>query len=421
MDMELKELSLDEVVEQLTKLKAMHKKADFWKLRIALSDGRKSGYGSHDVEMLESAVRLLPYVQTVGARGLDWSRLMPPAVFSRRAAMFDLNYFKYMFLRTSDIPFDEDRLEDDMQQLAADLVEMAEGHATFLYRDYQARNLMVRSDGSLALIDFQGGKQGPVYYDVASFLMQASAHYGATLRQRLAACYLDELRGLVGWAPSPREFEERLRTFMFFRTLQVLGAYGFRGLFEKKPHFIESIPFALANLKDLLKKNHYEEYPYLVQILNQLTELPQFQKKASPDNKSLIVKVFSFSYKKGIPTDDSGNGGGYVFDCRALPNPGREPEFKTKTGRDWEVADYLNAKPQTHIFLDHVKGIVAQSVENYCERHFSNLMISFGCTGGQHRSVFFAQSIYDWLKNEYPYIHLKLNHIEQKIEEESGL
>lgn len=236
----------------------------------ALSDGRKSGYGSHDVEMLESAVRLLPYVQTVGARGLDWSRLMPPAVFSRRAAMFDLNYFKYMFLRTSDIPFDEDRLEDDMQQLAADLVEMADGHATFLYRDYQARNLMVRSDGSLALIDFQGGKQGPVYYDVASFLMQASAHYGATLRQRLAACYLDELRGLVGWAPSPREFEERLRTFMFFRTLQVLGAYGLRGRFERKPYFLDSIPPALANLRELIDGGAARRYTYMEEVLRRL-------------------------------------------------------------------------------------------------------------------------------------------------------
>lgn len=184
---------------------------------------------------------------------------------------------------------------------------------------------------------------------------------------------------------------------------------------------MESIPFALSEMERHLQTHPLEGYPELQSVLNQLTLLNEkYHVGGIPNTAKLTVTINSFSFKKGYPDDFSGNGGGFVFDCRALPNPGREPEFKNKTGRDWEVADYLNVKPQTHIFLDHVKGLVKQSVENYRERHFTNLMISFGCTGGQHRSVFFAQSIYDWLKSEYPDIHLKLNHIEQKIEEECG-
>jgi len=199
-----------------------------------------------------------------------------------------------------------------------------------------------------------------------------------------------------------------------------LGAYGFRGLIQKKAHFIESIPFALKELKALNESFTLNEYPELQNVVSQVCKLLE---KYTPHSSlltphsSLTVTINSFSFKKGYPDDFSGNGGGFVFDCRALPNPGREPEFKTKTGRDWEVVEYLEAKPQTHVFLEHVKAIVQQSVDNYLERHFSHLMVSFGCTGGQHRSVFFAQSIADWLRKDYPQVNVILNHIEQHIHE----
>lgn len=231
----------------------------------ALSKGRVEGYDGEDKSLLEKTIRLLAHVQVEGAIGLDWERLTTPRYFSQRAAMFDLNYFKYMFLRTSDVPFDEERLEDDMQQMAADLAAMDGGHETFLYRDFQARNVMLR-DGEPCLIDFQGGRRGPVYYDVASFLMQASAHYPETLRGELAACYLEELRGLVDWAPCEGVFYERLRTFMFFRTLQVLGAYGLRGRFERKQYFLDSIPPALENLRALIERGAAKRYKYLEEI-----------------------------------------------------------------------------------------------------------------------------------------------------------
>lgn len=249
---------------------------DFGKeaLYDALKKGRTEGYSESDKSLLEKTIRLLAHVQVEGAIGLDWERLTTPRHFSRRAAMFDLNYFKYMFLRTSDVPFDEERLEDDMQQLAADLTAMDEGHDTFLYRDFQARNVMLR-EGEPCLIDFQGGQRGPVYYDVASFLMQASAHYPEALRKELAASYLDELQGLVDWAPDETTYYERLRTFMFFRTLQVLGAYGLRGRFERKQYFLDSIPPALKNLRALIEQGAAKRYKYLEEIALRLTQEAQ--------------------------------------------------------------------------------------------------------------------------------------------------
>jgi RNase adaptor protein for sRNA GlmZ degradation len=223
-------------------------------------------------------------------------------------------------------------------------------------------------------------------------------------------------------SPEAVKFDTYQPYFVYLRLMQVLGAYGFRGLIQKKSHFIESIPYALREIEALSKATPLTAYPELQSVISQLNKLDaKYAALIAPPAGKLTITINSFSFKKGYPTDFSGNGGGFVFDCRALPNPGREPEFKTKTGRDWEVIDYLMAKPPVHIFLDHVKGIIGQSVDNYRERHFSNLMVSFGCTGGQHRSVFFAQTIYEWLKATYPDIHLKLNHIERKITEETGL
>ena len=375
------------------------------------------GLGENVIQLYKQALKHLVKFQCIGHQGLDYTKAYPTPNFDRQAILDDLNYFKYYFVKPhEEIDFNETRLGKDFEAFA-DFVSQAPCDF-FMYRDFQSRNIMV-NDGELYFIDFQGGRKGPLNYDVVSLLYQVKAQIPQAVRDELVQYYKQELRQFVN--PEEVKFDLYQPYFVYLRLLQVLGAYGFRGLIQKKSHFIESIPYALKELKTWNENHPLNDYPELQHVLSQLTTLNYpltFNSQLSTLNSKLTVTINSFSFRKGYPNDFSGNGGGFVFDCRALPNPGREPEFKTKTGRDWEVIDYLMAKPPVHIFLDHVKGIVNQSVENYKERHFNNLMVSFGCTGGQHRSVFFAQTIYEWLKKEHPDIHLILNHIERKIKEE---
>jgi aminoglycoside/choline kinase family phosphotransferase len=369
------------------------------------------GFGDNVIQLFKQALKHLVKLQVLGHQGLDYSKAYPTERFDRQAILDDLNYFKYYFVKPhEEIEFNETRLGKDFADFA-DFVSQAPCDF-FMYRDFQSRNIMVK-DGELYFIDFQGGRKGPLNYDVVSLLYQVKAQLPQAVRDELVQYYKEELSQFVD--PEDVKFDLYQPYFVYLRLLQVLGAYGFRGLIQKKSHFIESIPYALKELKTWNETHPLNDYPELQKVISQLStinyQLPTI-------NSKLTVTVNSFSFRKGYPNDFSGNGGGFVFDCRALPNPGREPEFKTKTGRDWEVIDYLMAKPPVHVFLDHVKSIVSQSVDNYKERHFSNLMMSFGCTGGQHRSVFFAQTIYDWLKATYPDIHVVLNHIERKIKEE---
>ena len=369
------------------------------------------------IPLYKKALSHLVKLQVLGHKGLDYSKAYPTERFDRQAIIDDLNYFKYYFVKPhEEIEFNETRLGKDFEAFA-DFVSQAPCDF-FMYRDFQSRNIMVK-DNELYFIDFQGGRKGPLNYDVVSLLYQVKAQIPQAVRDELVEYYKSELSHYI--SPEAVKFDTYQPYFVYLRLMQVLGAYGFRGLIQKKSHFIESIPYALCELKTWNENHPLKEYPELQNVISQLSTLNYplpTDSKLSTLNSKLTVTINSFSFKKGYPNDFSGNGGGFVFDCRALPNPGREPEFKTKTGRDWEVVDYLMAKPPVHVFLDHVKGIVGQSVDNYRERHFSNLMVSFGCTGGQHRSVFFAQTIYDWLKATYPDIHLKLNHIERKITEE---
>ena len=377
--------------------------------------GTFASLGENVIELYKKALSHLVKLQVLGHQGLDYSKAYPTECFDRQAIIDDLNYFKYYFVKPhEEIDFNETRLGKDFEAFA-DFVSQAPCDF-FMYRDFQSRNIMVK-DGELYFIDFQGGRKGPLNYDVVSLLYQVKAQIPQATRDELVEYYKEELSRYM--SPEAVKFDIYQPYFVYLRLMQVLGAYGFRGLIQKKSHFIESIPFALREIEALSKTAPLTAYPELQSVISQLNKLDAKYNAliALPAGK-LTVTINSFSFKKGYPSDFSGNGGGYVFDCRALPNPGREPQFKTKTGRDWEVIDYLMAKPPVHIFLDHVKGIVGQSVDNYRERHFSNLMVSFGCTGGQHRSVFFAQTIYDWLKATYPDIHLKLNHIERKITEE---
>ncbi|MBR5898522.1 MAG: phosphotransferase [Muribaculaceae bacterium] len=367
-----------------------------------------SVFSEEERQMLVKTIRLLPDVQFGGAVGLDFNVCYPLPEFDARCIMWDLNYFKYCFLKAVGIDFLEDKLEADFQAMVE--VLMRSQSSTFMYRDFQSRNVMLKG-GEPWLIDFQGGRKGPFYYDVASFLWQAKANFPESLRQELVGEYIDALRKYI--PVDENYFREQLRHFVLFRTLQVLGAYGFRGYFEKKPHFIQSVPFAIENLRKLLDEP-YTEYPYLNDLLHRLVNLKQFSDELQ--KRALTVKVMSFAYKKGIPNDTSGNGGGYVFDCRAVNNPGKYERYKPFTGLDEQVIKFLEDDGEILEFLEHAYALVDSSVKRYVERGFSNLMVCFGCTGGQHRSVYCAQHMAEHLNKKFG-VKVELVHREQNIEQ----
>lgn len=387
----------------------------------ALRRGREAGgqYDAGEQELLRRTIRRLPELQVCGAQGLDFAQCYPQAEMDEQNVMFDLNYFKYCFLKATGVDFHELRLEADFRRMAQDLT--LDRGSTFLYRDFQARNVMLDAEGSPWFIDFQGGRRGPLQYDVASFLWQASARYPDSLREMLIDQYLQSLGRFVD--VDERAFRQRLRLFVLFRLLQVLGAYGFRGYFERKRHFLDSIPPALASLRQLLAAWGCP-YPHLDAVLRQLTsQLPEGPAPigTAPDGAArpaqrpaLRVRVFSFSYKRGIPADESGNGGGYVFDCRSTHNPGRYEPYKQLTGLDEPVVRFLEDDGEILTFLQSVYSLADAHVERYIERGFTDLMFSFGCTGGQHRSVYSAQHLAEHLHRKYG-IEVSICHREQGI------
>ena len=377
-----------------------------------LKSARETGeYSAEQTLLLEKVIRWLPQLQFKGGQGMNFKVCFPCESFDRRSIFWDLNYFKYNFLKAVGLEFHEARLEDDFESFATLLLKDAP-YDTFMYRDFQARNVMVK-DGEPWFIDFQGGRRGPIEYDLASFLWQARAAYPDSLKQHLTDVYLEAL------APfrkvSRQEFLASLHNIVLFRTLQVLGAYGFRGYFERKPHFVQSIPAAIDNLRDLLKQD-IEGCPYLTQSLRDITKLPQFNPQPAPQNVKLTVRVMSFSYRKGLPHDDSGNGGGFIFDCRGMHNPGKYDCYKKITGADAPVIEFLEERGEVQKFLEHAYGMVDPSVDRYIERGFANLMVSFGCTGGQHRSLYCANHMAEHLKLKYgDRINILLEHREQGI------
>lgn len=377
-----------------------------------IKQGRESGnFSDEETNILKQTIRLLPQIQFEGSKDMDFSYCYPQARFNRRSVLWDLNYFKYCFLKATGLEFQENLLEDDFERMADTLLQIEP--QVFMYRDFQSRNIMIREEKPY-FIDFQGGRKGPFYYDVASFLWQAKANYPDSLRQELLDEYLDALRPYH--AIDKEQFLTTLRHFVLFRTLQVLGAYGFRGYFEKKAHFIQSVPYAIENLRQLLETD-FPEYPYLCLMLRKLTELPQFA--SIRNRRKLTVRVMSFSYKKGIPEDPSGNGGGYVFDCRAVHNPGKYEQYKQLTGRDKPVIDFLEQDGEILQFLEHVDALADAHVQRFLERGFTNLSICFGCTGGQHRSVYSAEHVAHHLNEKFGVrirLILREQHIEQILE-----
>ena len=386
----------------------------------ALKGGREAGgrYTLAEKELLVRTIRELPRLQIEGAHGLDFSQCYPQATFDIDSVMFDLNYFKYCFLKATDVDFHELKLEADFRLMAKDLT--SESCDAFLYRDFQARNVML-IENSPFFIDFQGGRRGPYYYDVASFLWQASARYSHKLRRELVYEYYQALSRYIE-VPSHRHFVDRLSLFVLFRTLQVLGAYGFRGYFERKQHFIDSIPPAIQNLRELLQLDCFH-YPYLMDVLKRVVQKFQDNKEFQEPplllervrgEAPLVVRVFSFSYKKGIPEDESGNGGGYVFDCRSSHNPGRYEQYKQLTGLDEPVIRFLEDDGEILTFLESVYKLADFHVQRYLERGFTALMFSFGCTGGQHRSVYSAQHLAEHLHAKFG-VEVRICHREQHI------
>ena len=407
----------------------------------AIRGGREAGgrYTLKEQELLKQTIRQLPNIQLRGARGLDFSQCYPQPEFDIDSVLFDLNYFKYCFLKATELDFHELRLEADFRLLAKDLTAGGDEQC-FLYRDFQARNVML--DDAIYFIDFQGGRRGPYYYDLASFLWQASARYSHKLRRELVYEYYNALK-LYTEVPSTHHFVERLSLFVLFRILQVLGAYGFRGYFERKQHFIDSIPPAIQNLRELIGSTNFP-YPCLMDVLQRLCNLPKFQHieatasradgykvtdhnpyKAHPKDGPatfskydaqgpLVVRVFSFSFAKGIPEDESGNGGGYVFDCRSTHNPGRYEPYKKLTGLDEPVIRFLEDDGEILTFLDSVYKLADAHVRRYIQRGFTSLMFCFGCTGGQHRSVYSAQHLAEHIHQKFG-IEVRIVHREQGI------
>lgn len=373
---------------------------------------RSDGRDSETVErLLHRVMRLLPRFHYIGSDTFDRSNFFGRGVMDRRSVLWDLNYFKYAFLKPSGIEFDEDRLEDDFDLLTTKIAATGK-EKTMMLRDFQSRNVIISAEGEPTLIDFQGARIGDGLYDVASFVWQARAGFSADLRKNLVATYRSAAEELTGKIED--DFDERLSRMILLRLLQVLGAYGYRGLFERKSRFIESIPAALNSLRELLNV-HPEVVPtYLRNVLERMAESPLFRSEGG--DEGLTVKVISFSFKKGIPLDNSGNGGGFVFDCRGMHNPGRYDRYKSLTGRDRDVVDFLENRGEIQTFMEHCYALVDKTVECYLRRGFTRLMVCFGCTGGQHRSVYGAEHMALHLNQKYG-VRVKLIHREQAIEQ----
>ena len=340
------------------------------------------------VEAYYKVVAMLPRFQIEAGRDLNYEVCYPRAVFDGQSIAWDLNYFKYYFLRLAGIPFNEQSLEDDFSRLTKFL--LSADHDYFLYRDFQSRNIMLR-DGHPFFLDYQGGRKGALQYDIASLLYDAKADLPPELRQQLLDRYIDRLGDFI---ELEREvFMHHYYAYVYVRIMQALGAYGFRGFYERKSHFLQSVPYALKNLRWLLQ--HVELPIALPTLMNAFTSMVASEKLQSLTSKkdNLIVRIFSFSFRRGIPKDETGHGGGFIFDARSIPNPGREERFNALTGKDAPVIDYLNQQESVHQFLASVLSLVDASVNTYQGRGFTSLTVSFGCTGGQHRSVYFAEQL----------------------------
>ena len=372
---------------------------------------RKEGFPDFLLEMYKKVVEALPRLQILGGQGLNYQLCYPRAAFDKQSMLWDLQSFKYYFLKLGKIPFDEQALEEDFHRFSEYLLETDTSH--FMFRDFQTRNIMIKG-GTPFFIDYQGGRRGALQYDLASLLFQAKANIPTDIRQQLLDHYLNAASEITTFDRD--NFMQYYYAYALIRCIQVFGTYGFRGLHERKEHFLSSIPYAIKNLHWLLENTQLDiQVPELIQALEAITVAERFKAfDRERGAKSLLtVRVSSFSYKSGIPADESGNGGGFVFDCRAIHNPGRYEPYKKLTGRHEPVINFLKQHSQMSDFLNNTYHLVDEAVKDYIDRSFTSLMVSFGCTGGQHRSVYAADQMAQHLERKFG-VSVVLEHIEQE-------
>ncbi len=379
-----------------------------------LNELEKHGHNEHVYGLFQQSLQQLAHMQIKGHQNFNYEWCITSQEFGKQAILADLLYFKYYFLDALKIPYDKEKLVDDFEVLSIYLARV--DYKYFMFRDFQSRNVMVK-EGKVHFIDYQGGMKGAVQYDVASLLWQAKAELPDEWKNNLLEFYMDCAEEVLQSKIDRTKFSSQYNGYVLIRLLQVLGAYGFRGLFERKAHFLTSIPLALRNLRWFLENKHIglsvPEFERLLGLVVEDEIIHRFEPPKATDETKLTVQINSFSYKTtGIPADESDNGGGFVFDCRGIFNPGRFEEYKQLTGRDKEVKDFLEQQTKMPVFLNSIYNIVDISVEDYMKRGFESLQISFGCTGGQHRSVYAADALARHLKNKYG-VKIKLQHLVQ--------
>jgi aminoglycoside/choline kinase family phosphotransferase len=379
-----------------------------------LNELEKQGHNDGVYAFFRQSLEQLARLQILGDQELDYNWAITSREFGKQAILSDLLYFKYYFLDTLQIPYDKERLIDDFEALSTYLTHV--DHKYFMFRDFQSRNIMLRED-KVHFIDYQGGMKGALQYDVASLLWQAKAELSDQWKDSLLDFYMDQVETILDNKIDRVRFVSQYNGYVLIRLLQVLGAYGFRGLFERKAHFLTSIPLALQNFRWFLRNKQVgivlPEFERMLELMVQEEVISRFQPVQADEQTPLVVHINSFSYRKYIPDDDSGNGGGFVFDCRGILNPGRIAEFKAQTGRDKEVKDFLEQQTRMPEFLNSVYNIVDISVEDYIKRGFESLSVNFGCTGGQHRSVYAADALARHLRNKF-HVKIDLHHVEQE-------
>ena len=374
-----------------------------------LLDERRSDENTFpaDIEVLyEKVVQILPEFQIKAGQSLNYEACYPRHSFDRQSMIWDLNYFKYYFLKLAKVPFNEQKLEDDFDTLTHFLMQA--DHNYFLYRDFQSRNIMIRENKPY-FIDYQGGRRGALQYDIASLLFDAKALLPFDVRTQLLEKYLEAVSTQI--KITRNEFMKYYPGYVLIRLMQAMGAYGFRGFYERKEHFLQSVPYAIKNLEYILRTMDLPiKIPTLMQALQALVRSTRLRELGNV-SLPMTIQVQSFSYKKGLPKDKSGHGGGFIFDCRSLPNPGRLEQYIEQTGNDSEVIAFLENEEDVHSFLTHVKDLISPVIENYRERNFSHLSVAFGCTGGQHRSVYCANMLVKYLREKYS-VKVDLRHRE---------
>lgn len=363
----------------------------------------QEGYSDIVYNLFKKSLEQLAALQVLGDDGLDYTKCLTNTEFGKQAIMADLLYFKFYFLDALRKPYDKQKLMNDFEALSNYLTHTE--YKYFMFRDFQSRNIIIKENTDVYFIDYQGGMKGAPQYDVASLLWQAKANLPEEWKQNLLDDYMNSFEKYIPGTLDRTTFKSQYNGYVLIRLLQVLGAYGFRGLFERKAHFLTSIPLALQNLKGFLQKQSLgiavPEFKKVLELCTDDEIIQQFTPLQATAETPLVVKINSFSYKKGLPKDETNNGGGFVFDCRGILNPGRITEYKTQTGRDKAVKDYLEQQTKMPEFLNSVFDIVDISVEDYIKRGFDSLMVSFGCTGGQHRSVYAADALARHLKNKF--------------------